>query len=279
MISTAFDYKQAKSIDEAIQALGEDAKLLAGGHSLIPALKLRLNQTGTLVDISQIPALKDIRLDGSTLVIGACATHTEIAESADVRKHAPLLSQTAEHIGDVQVRNAGTIGGSLAHADPAADWPAALLAAGAVVKVKGKDGERDVAISDFFAGIYTTVLGEDELIVDIRVPSMEGKAAQYVKFAQPASRFALVGCAVVADVSSGNYDQISVAFTGMADTPYRDEKVMGSLEGEPLGQESIQAAIANLDTSVYIMSDHYADEEYRKHLAGVMLGRALKALG
>ena len=195
-----------------------------------------------------------------------------------VNTHASLFAQVAGQIGDVQVRNAGTIGGSIAHADPAADWPAALLAADANVVVRGTGGARNIAAADFFTGIYSTDLGPGEIITEIRVPSMQGKKSHYEKFAQPASRFALVGCAVCADVSAGRLTHVRVAFTGVSDTPYCDHSAQSALEGKSLSEQTIADAVANIDTSIFIMSDLYANENYRKHLAGVMLSRALKAI-
>lgn len=217
-------------------------------------------------------------MDGNDLVIGAAVTHASIAENTMIITHAPMLAKVAGQIGDVQVRNAGTIGGSIAHADPAADWPAALLAADATVVVQGKSGSRSIPIGDFFTGIYSTDLGSDEIITEIRLPSMKEMKATYEKFAQPASRFALVGCAVSADNSGGQLSNVRIAFTGVSDTPYLDKSAQSSIEGKALSDTSIADAVANLDDSVYFMGDHYASEEYRKHLAGVMLTRALNAL-
>ena len=278
MISTSFDYIKASSIEEAVNALNEDSKILAGGHSLIPTLKLRLNQTGTLIDISRIESLKEIQLTDDVLSIGAAATHSAIATDSNVATHAAMFASVASQIGDIQVRNAGTIGGSIAHADPAADWPAALLAADAKVVVRGKNGSRSISAADFFTGIYSTSLEADEIITEIQVPSMQAKKSHYEKFAQPASRFALVGCAVAAVVDSGVLSEVKVAFTGLSDTPYCDKSVQATLEGKTISDDVISGAVGNLDDSIYVMSDHYANEEYRKHLAGVMLSRALKAL-
>ncbi len=255
MIPTSFKYKRVYSVSDAISALGGDNKILAGGHSLIPALKLRLNEVDALVDISKIEELKKIQMDGDVLCIGSAATHQQIASDDKVQEHAAIFVQVANSIGDVQVRNAGTIGGSIAHADPAADWPAALLAANATITVRGSGSTRTIASSDFFTGMFSTALEDGELITEIRVPSMKGGKASYQKFAQPASRFALVGCAVVSDGGDKR-----VAYTGLSDTPF--------LAGN-------NGAIGD---DVYVMSDHYADETYRRHIAGVMLQRALDAI-
>jgi len=278
MISTSFDYKRAKSVEEVLADLSEDSKILAGGHSLIPAMKLRLNQTALLIDITKIDSLKQISFSQGILRIGAAATHHQISKNHDVLTHAPLLAEVAGLIGDVQVRNAGTIGGSLAHADPAADWPAALLAADATVLVKSQSEERSISISDFFTGIYSTDLEDNEIILEVQVPSMQGKKVSYQKFAQPASRFALVGCAVSGNVTGGIVSDLRVAFTGLSDVPFLDQNVEEQMEGKELNHDSIAAGVEHMDQSVYVMEDHYADESYRRHLAGVMLSRALKSL-
>lgn len=280
MIPSEFEYIKAKSIDEAIVLLQEDsnAKLLAGGHSLIPALKLRLNRPTKLIDISRIPELKGISQEGNELVIGAMTTHYEIMTNDLVKQHLPILSQAAELIGDVQVRNAGTLGGSLAHADPAADWPASMLATEATIVVTGGGGKRSIKASDFFTGFYTTALEEGEIITQIRIPiPPAGTKTTYLKFMQPASRFAIVGCAVVAKVN-GVFDDVKVAFTGVSDMAFRDTAVENALKGQKTDEASIMSAAAIAAESVNILSDHFADEGYRKHLAKVYLKRALVSL-
>ena len=172
MIPASFEYKKANSVQEALGMLGEDDKILAGGHSLIPAMKLRLNMPEALVDISKISSLKEIRDNENSVTIGAGATHSSIANNASLKKHAPMISQAAGMIGDIQVRNMGTIGGSIAHADPAADWPAVLLAADAKIVIANSDGNREVDIDQFFKGFYETALEEAEIITAIRIPKM-----------------------------------------------------------------------------------------------------------
>ena len=277
MISTDFTYKRANSVEEALSSLDGDAKLLAGGHSLLPAMKLRLYTADALVDITRIEALRQISLEGSTLSIGACATHQAIADDDLVKEHAALFAMVAGKIGDIQVRNVGTIGGSIAHADPAADWPAALLACDASIVVQGSAGSREIAAADFFTGMYTTALGEKEIITHIKVDSKAGHFCHYEKFVQPASRFALVGCAVCLKLDGAQISHASIAYTGVADHSYLDRSASGALQGKELSRSSIDAAIAARDTSVYVMSDHFASEKYRQHLANVMLDRALSA--
>ena len=268
MIPSSFTYQKVKSVDDAIKALGNDSKLLAGGHSLLPSLKLRLNQTESLVDISSIPALKGITEAGGAINIGAATTHAEVASSKLVQSKFPMLAQTALSIGDVQVRNKGTIGGSLAHADPAADWAAAVLAADATIVVKGPKGERKIKATDFIVGMFSTALDEKEIITAVQFPIPSGKNA-YLKFPQPASRFAIVGCAVVR-----NGDKTNVAFTGVSTHAFRDgaaEKLCGKLDSSAIEKASNAAA-----EGVDVLSDHFASSKYRKHLAKVYLKRALK---
>ena len=209
MIPAPFDYHRATSVEEALKALAEDdTQALAGGHSLIPTMKLRLNQPGKLIDISQIESLRGIRLEGDHLIIGAATTHGEIATSDLVREHAPWIAAAAEGIGDIAVRNRGTIGGSLAHADPAADWPAVLIAgkcfcevAGATSESKENGGGRTKhKAEEFFTGFYETALEEGQLITAVHVPVLKAnQRGVYSKFPQPASRYAIVGAAAVLD--------------------------------------------------------------------------------
>ena len=281
MIPSSFNYHKAQSVDDAIALLkehGEDAKLLAGGHSLIPALKLRLNQPEVLIDIARIPELNFIKEEGGEIIIGAGTTHADIASSDLIASKISMFAEAAGMIGDIQVRNMGTIGGSIAHADPAADWPALLLAADATVVVKAPRGERKIAASDFFEGFYTTALNPAEIITEIRVPTPHaGVRTSYQKFFQPASRFAIVGCAVMTSTDHGKFLKASVAFTGVADTPFRDKNVEEALIGNDANAATIAAAADKAAAGVDIMSDHFASVEYRHHLAKVYAKRAISA--
>jgi len=265
MIPAEFQYVKATSVSEAVSLLsqhGHEAKVISGGHSLIPAMKLRLNRPAVLVDVSGISEMNSINEDGDSVVIGANCTHKAVQTSDLVKSQVNVLSQTAGVIGDVQIRNRGTIGGSLAHADPASDYPAAILATNATIHVEGPNGKRDIAATDFFQGIFTTALADDEIITSIRVP----KCAKgvYKKFFQSASRFAVVGCAVVKDDSG-----VRVGVTGVADTPYRASAVESAYDG------TTSAAEHAVD-GVEVMGDHFASTEYRSHLAKVFVGRALE---
>lgn len=258
MIPVAFDYQKPKTVDEAIAALSNgDSKILAGGHSLLPAMKLRLNQASKLVDINGISALKGIKEEDGEIVIGAATTHADIANDKLIRNKLSFFAEGASMIGDVQVRNHGTIGGSLAHADPAGDWPALVLAADAGIEVQGKNGKRRIKATDFFTGLFSTALQENEIIIAVRVPiPPEGTKATYQKFAQPASRFAIVGCAAVRFPDG----KTNIAFTGISDNAFRASDAEAALSG------------------VIFLSDHYASAEYRKHLAKVYLKKALQAV-
>jgi carbon-monoxide dehydrogenase medium subunit len=282
MIPSEFEYYRAGSVKEALDLLSEkgpDAKILAGGHSLLPAMKLRFNNPAVLIDISSIPDLSYIREDGDSLVIGAGTTHGELAASSLVLETIPMLAETASTIGDMQVRNRGTIGGSLAHADPAADWPAALLASDAEIVITAISGSRSVAAIDFFQGLFTTDLSESELITEIRVPKPpENTRSTYLKFEQPASRFAIVGCAVMVTKSNGTCENVRVAFTGVSATPFRDQGIEQALEGKSLDEETINAACDSAANGVDVMSDHFASQEYRTHLAKVFATRALNTI-
>jgi len=282
MIPANFEYYRATSVDEAIDLMvehGMDAKILAGGHSLLPAMKLRLNQPGVLIDIGRIDGLKGISKGDGELIIGASVTHHELATSTLISSSLSLISEAAESIGDVQVRNVGTIGGSLAHADPAADWPAVLIAANATIDVRGTDGNRSITADDFFTDFFTTALEDNELITAIRIPfPPDGTTSSYQKFMQPASRFALVGCAIMVTQSDGVCERVSVAFTGVSEAAFRDEGIEGALLGKALNEENIATAANKAAQGMSILSDHFASEEYRGHLARVYAKRAMMAV-
>jgi len=279
MIPTSFEYKKASSIDEALSMLGENAQILGGGHSLIPALKLRLNAPETLVDISKIEAIQGISDNEKSITIGGGATHASIASDSALAEHAPMFAQAANEIGDIQVRNAGTLGGSIAHADPSADWPAVLLAADANVVIKSASGSREVDIDQFFKGFYETALEEGEIITAIRVPKSGGNVrSAYAKFKQPASRFALVGAAVALEMDGNTITAARIGVTGVSDYAYRAVTAEKALTGQALTAENIDSLVGDVTEGNDVMSDHYASEKYRAHLASVYVKRALKKL-
>jgi len=276
MIPAPFDYEKVHSIDEAIAALsGDDTKILAGGHSLIPAMKLRLSRPAKLVDIGGIMALKDIKEEDGEIVIGAAATHADILYHPLISMHLPFFIEGAAMIGDMQVRNHGTIGGSLAHADPAADWPAMILAADATIELHGPNGRRNIKATEFFTGLFSTLLEQNELITAIRMAiPPAGTKSTYQKFAQPASRFSLAACAVMRFPDG----RTNIAFTGVADHAFRDTAAEHTISGKPIDDDSIEKAMQAALQNVDVMSDHYASEPYRRHLAKVYLRKSLLAV-
>jgi carbon-monoxide dehydrogenase medium subunit len=282
MIPAPFDYMAPKNLSEALRALserGDDAKLLAGGHSLLPLLKLRLASPKVLIDLSRISGLNGISEQGGEIVIGALATHYQVESSELVKKKCPLLTETASAIGDVQVRNRGTLGGSLVHADPSADWPAAMLALDAEFKLAGTKGERRVKTDDFFVGSMTTAIQADEILTEIRVPAASrGSGSAYLKAAQQASGFAIVGVAVSIRVDrKGLCEEIGVGVTGLADKPFRARAVEARLRGKKLSAGLIESAAARVSDGIDPLDDIHAGAEYRAHLARVYASRALQA--
>lgn len=279
MIPANFDYIVAKSLEDAISLLAthkDDAKILAGGHSLLPAMKLRLMQPRVLIDLSRIKDLSYIKEEGGQIRIGAMATHFQLETSDLLRRSCPLLPETASHLGDMQVRNKGTIGGSLAHADPAADWPAAVLALDAEIVAAGAKGDRVIKASEFFIEMLTTALQPGEVLREIRIPAGKGKAGQaYMKVRHPASGFAVVGVAVNLAVEGGKCQSVGVGITGVSPKAYRAVKVESALKGNVLDAKTLAAACSHAADGVDVNSDLYASAEYRKQLAGVYTRRAL----
>jgi carbon-monoxide dehydrogenase medium subunit len=282
VIPAQFDYEAPNTIDEALTLLAanpDEAKILAGGHSLIPAMKLRLAQPALLVDIGRIKDLSYIRASGDQILIGAMTTHYELESSALLRKICPLLPECASHIGDVQVRNKGTIGGSVAHSDPAGDWPAAVLALNADLVVVGANGERTIEADNFFLDLLTTALAPGEILREIRIPKPSGRFGHaYRKVRHPASGFAVVGVAVALQLGSlGSCESAAVGITGVASKAYRAGAVEQTLQGYSLNDETIAAAASHATDGEDANADLYASEEYRRHLAQVYTRRAIQA--
>ncbi len=269
-----FEYKRPASLDEAIGLLAENGytRPLAGGHSLLPMMKLRLAEPTALVDIGRLPGLDGIEIEGDELRIGALATHASVAASELVREKCRVLATTAEGIGDRQVRNRGTIGGSLAHADPGADYPTVVTALSATVVVRGPGGEREIPADDFFTGVFTTALQQGELVTAVRVPTVD--RAAYVKHRHPASGYAVAG---VACVMRG--DEARVVVGGVTGTPVRATDAEQVLIGiAPVDEEKIAAAAEKVPAALSgPIGDTYASGEYRVHLAQVLAQRAIKA--
>ena len=282
MIPESFDYQRAGSVREALTLLkqhGENAKVLAGGHSLIPTMKLRLANPGTLIDIGCISELKYINDKGDYLAIGSGTTHLMVETSSLVQQKAPALSQAAGQIGDVQVRNRGTIGGVLAHSDPQADYPGVVLALNATIVAEGSGGERTIEAVDYFTGLWETALGENEILTEVRIPVESANANScYLKFPQPASRYPYVGCAVAMDNSGGNCSEVRVGFSGVAESAFRDSVVEDAIRGQALKDETIAAASAKAAEGRTVLSDYFVSEEYRRAMAQVYAKRAMAQL-
>ena len=281
MIPGSFEYFAPTALDEALSLLqehGDDAKVLAGGHSLIPTMKLRLAEPAVIIDIARIGDLKGISESDGKLVIGALTTHHELESSDLVQQKVPLLAQTAAEIGDVQVRNKGTIGGSLAHADPAADWPAAILALDADIQIAGPNGERTVKATDFFQGLFETDLGDDEILtaIHVSIPDANTKGT-YLKLHQVASGFALAGVAVILTKSGDTCQSVAVGITGVSDTPYRASGVESDLTGSALTAANIAAAAERAVDGISALEDIHASQAYRRNLAKVYTRRAIES--
>jgi aerobic carbon-monoxide dehydrogenase medium subunit len=272
-----FEYHRPGSLDEALALLGEESRPLAGGHSLLPLMKMRLSTPEALVDLADVPGLDEISEDGDGLRVGALATHASVAASELVRSRCPVLAETAALIGDAQVRNRGTLGGSVAHADPAADYPTILTALGATISVAGENGEREMAADDFFVGMFATALRPGELVVAARVPATPaGTGAAYVKHRHPASFYAVVGVAAVVTVENGNCTSARLTIGGVTGTPVDATAAAESVVGAPRSEESAATAAQKVaDALPNPMSDTYASGEYRVHLATVLAKQAL----
>jgi aerobic carbon-monoxide dehydrogenase medium subunit len=281
MYPAAFEYHTPGSIKEALELLGrhkDEAKILAGGHSLLPAMKFRLARPGHLVDLRKVPGLTGIKEDGGMLVIGAMTTHYAIESSPVVKAKCPVLAQTAAMIGDPMVRNMGTIGGSLAHADPAADYPATIIALGAEMVAEGPKGKRTIKADDFFKGLMTTAVGADEILTEVRVPVCGPTVgAAYLKFPHPASRFAVVGVAAVLTMDGNKVGKASVGITGAGTRAVRAKGVEAGLAGKTLDAATIQAAAEKAPDGVDVQADLQGSVDYKKHLLKVFAKRAVEA--
>jgi aerobic carbon-monoxide dehydrogenase medium subunit len=274
MIPAAFDYEVAGSAEEAIALLGErgDAKLLAGGHSLIPAMKLRIARPALLVDIGRIAELSYVKEAGDAIAIGALTRHQDVRDNALLQVQCPIVAYTAGLIGDPQVRHRGTIGGTLAHGDPASDLPAVVLALDAELVVRGTGGERTIAASEFFTGLWQTAMGPAEMLVEVRVPKLSASAGwSYVKMARRAQDWATVGVAAVVE-KNGSLGKAAIGLTNMGATPLR----AGAAEEAIAGGASVEDAAPLIADGTAPRSDHAASSDFRRHLAGVLGRRALE---
>lgn len=281
MIPAPFDYVRAASLSEAIGLLQKDpdsTKLVAGGHTLIPTLKLRLASPALLIDICGIGELRGIEI-GDRIRIGALTTHAELLASKELYDVLPIFHQAADIIADPQVRNRGTIGGSLANADPAADWPAVITALKAELEIAGPDGSRRIGVRDFFVDIFTTALETDEVLVAIHIPRPDaGTRSRYRKIRHPASGYAVVGVAVGASLENGVVSNIAIGVTGAASHAFAADAATDYLIGKTLGRETIEKAALLASEQAPCLSDHYASAEYRQHLVKTEVARALISL-
>ena len=282
MYSANFDYHRASSLSEAQRLLAANpgAKLLAGGHSLIPLMKLRLTAPSAVVDIGRIPELRGIARSGDAIRIGALTTHAEISASGDLQKSAPALAEAAGLVGDPAVRSRGTIGGNIAHADPASDLPTVLVALNASIVAIGPSGERTIAADGFFTGIMSTVLADNEVVTAIVVPvAARGQGSAYVKFSHPASRYAVIGVAASVTMAGSTCSGARIAIGGLVPHATRAQAVEKALAGQTLDAAAIGAAAGQVSTDVggEASGDIFASAEYRIAVAPVYVKRAIAA--
>jgi len=280
VIPAAFDYAAPATVDEALAALaeaGDDGKIIAGGQSLLPVLRLRLNAPSIVVDLGRIDALRGIREDGDDLVIGAMTTHDEVMHDPLVHEHALLLTKTTSTVADPQVRHRGTFGGSLAHADPAGDVGTAALALGASFLITGPGGTRTVPADDFFVDLFETAIGEGEILTEVRVPKHTGWGAHYEKFVRVAHQWSIVGVAATARCEGGVISQVGIGLTNMGSTPLRARATERALAGQAADDASVRAAVAGIAEGTNPPSDLNGDADYRRDLASVLARRAVLA--
>ena len=278
MIPAAFDYKAPTSVDEALQLLaegGDDAKIIAGGQSLLPVMKLRLAAPELLIDLAKIDSLKGIRDDGDAIVIGAMTPHFEVVGDPLVAEHASLIARCVETVADPQVRHRGTIGGACAHADPASDIPAPMVALDAEFVIAGPGGQRRVAAADFFQDLFTTALGEDEILVEVRVPKYTGWGSAYEKFVRVAQQWAIAGVAATVRTDSGTIAEARLALTNMGPTPVRARAAEQALAGVALEPDAVAGALTSIADGTAPPTDINGDPEYRRHLVSILGRRAV----
>ena len=281
MIPAEFEYVAPESIEDALAVLaeaGDDAKVLAGGQSLLPVLRLRLNAPEKVVDLRRIPGLTDISEDGDAIVIGSMATHTAVIRSELVQQHALLLSKTVTEVADPQIRHRGTVGGALVHADPAGDIGAAALALDAEFVIVGAGGAtRTVSSADFFVDLFETAVGEGELLTQVRIPKHTGWGAHYEKFVRVKHQWSIVAVAATVRVDGGTIAEARIGLTNMGSVPLRATSVEQALVGKPATEDAVREAAASAAEGTNPPSDLNGDSDYRKHLATVLTRRAVLA--
>ncbi len=283
MIPAQFDYVAPTSVEEALSALasaGDDVKLMAGGQSLLPVLRMRLNAPDVVIDLGRIDSLRGIRDDGDAIVIGALTTHSDVVTDDLVRQHALLLSKAAAEVADNQIRHRGTFGGSCAHADPAGDMGPAALALDAQFVIAGSGGTRTVSAQDFFVDLFETALGEDEILTEVRVPKHTGWGAHYEKFVRVQHQWPIVAVAATVKADGGTISEAKVGLTNMGSTPLRASATEAALAGVAATEDGVRAAADQAADGTNPPSDLNGDAEYRRHLATVLTRRAvLEAAG
>ena len=280
MIPAQFEYVAPTTVEEAVAALvegGEDAKVLAGGQSLLPVLRMRLNVPSVLVDLGRVESLRGVRDDGDAIVIGAMTTHSDVYHDPLVREHATVLCEAIEQLADPQVRHRGTFGGALAHADPAGDLGAPVLALGARFTITGTGGSRTVEADDFFEDLFTTAVAEGELLTEVRIPKYTGWGGHYEKFVRVAHQWPIVAVAAAVKAEGGTISEARVGLTNMGSTPLRARAVEAALAGAPATDEAVRAAAASAAEGTNPPSDLNGDADYRRHLATVLTRRAVLA--
>ncbi|WP_111720797.1 xanthine dehydrogenase family protein subunit M [Homoserinimonas sp. OAct 916] len=278
MIPVAFDYSAPTTLDEALTLLadaGEDGKILAGGQSLIPVLKLRLAAPHAVIDLGRIDALRGIREDGDHVVIGAMTQHHDVATHPLVAEHANLIARATQTVADPQIRHRGTFGGALVHADPAGDLPAAALAMDAVFHIVGPGGERTVAAADFFVDLFTTAVGDNEILTEVRMPKKTAWVSDYQKFTRVAQQWSIVGVAATLRIENGRIAEARIALTNMGSVPIRVQAVEQALIGCAIEEDAIARATASVADGTNPPSDLNGDPDYRRHLATVLTRRAV----
>ncbi|MFG1922826.1 FAD binding domain-containing protein [Cryptosporangium sp. NPDC048952] len=280
MIPVQFDYLAPTTLEEAVAALsqhGDDAKILAGGQSLLPVLRMRLNAPEVVIDLGRIPSLRGIREEGDAIVIGAMTSHADVGRDPLVAAHANLITQAVEHLADAQIRHRGTFGGALAHADPAGDLGGPALALGAEFVITGPGGARTVPATEFFTGLFETAIGEDEILTEVRIPKHTGWGAHHAKFVRIAHQWPIVAVAATVRVSGDTIAEAKIALANMGSTPLRASSVESALVGAAVTAEAVGAAAAHAADGTSPPSDLNGDAAYRQHLARVLTRRAVLA--
>jgi carbon-monoxide dehydrogenase medium subunit len=280
VIPAQFDYVAPATLEEALNALsqhGDDAKIIAGGQSLLPVLRMRLNAPEIVIDLGKIESLRGIRDDGDAIVIGAMTPHAVVASDPLVEEHALLLHEAVQHLADAQIRHRGTFGGALAHADPAGDMGAPALALGAQFVIAGLGGTHTVEADEFFVDLFETAIGEDEILTEIRIPKHTGWGAHYEKFVRVAHQWPIVAVAAAVRTEGGTIAEARVGLTNMGSTPLRARGVEEALAGQPATADAVRAAAERATEGTNPPSDLNGDADYRRHLAGVLTRRAVLA--